>query len=544
MLKAIKKKLRNSWNTKNPNTDLYFFLIIFTVLLGLLLRLHSIEFGLPHSFHADEPEIVELAIKYTYELRKILANNNSYRLIPISFVYGMFPTYVLTLFTMAFSKTANLIGLALEKMDIYVFLRTVTALTSLIIIPAVIGLYKAIFKERKGWEVLLLTFLVSFNWKFIVHAHYVNTDIYLAVLLSLASFFLIKYFYNPEKSLHVILSGITFGLCFGTKITALVSLPWFLYIFLAKKDYRSFFAFLFLSYIAFALSNPFSLIFAQDFVFRILEMRIKEAGIVFDSVNLNSLKYFNALIFITTPLIFVFSLYGKLAALLHIKNKEKIPHFFLIGQVLTYLLFFSFNAREVTRWLLPIIPFVLIYAVEGISKTLDTLGKKEHLKRVLLFSGLILGLFHYLYYPLLLVKQFNRHTPKSAAYEWIQDNLPPKANKLAITEEGLDPLNKLQDILVIRPKVYTTENAQFDFPPSPIGYDYVILSSKPMQNYKRKEVQENYPYYAKAWEDFEYTVTSSELFILKKEFVLPKPNLAHLSDVYIYESTQPSFREN
>ena len=55
--------------------------------LGLFFRLYHIEFGLPHSFYADEPEIAEPAIKYTYEFKDVVTNNNFYKLIPVSFVY-------------------------------------------------------------------------------------------------------------------------------------------------------------------------------------------------------------------------------------------------------------------------------------------------------------------------------------------------------------------------------------------------------------------------------------------------------------------------
>jgi len=43
--------------------------ILGIIIFGLYFRLHAINFGLPHCFHADEPEIVELAVKYTYQIR-------------------------------------------------------------------------------------------------------------------------------------------------------------------------------------------------------------------------------------------------------------------------------------------------------------------------------------------------------------------------------------------------------------------------------------------------------------------------------------------
>jgi hypothetical protein len=101
------------------------------LILGTLFRLHHIEFGLPQSFYADEPELAEPAIKYTYEIRDVLKNNNWYKLIPISYVYGTLPTYVYTMLVMGFSKFNGLLNLPFEKMDVYVFLRSFTALLSL-----------------------------------------------------------------------------------------------------------------------------------------------------------------------------------------------------------------------------------------------------------------------------------------------------------------------------------------------------------------------------------------------------------------------------
>ncbi|MBD3365865.1 phospholipid carrier-dependent glycosyltransferase [candidate division WWE3 bacterium] len=549
--------------SKFKNKQLLFWLTAAIIVLsGTYLRLHAINFGLPHSFHADEPEIVELAVKYTYQIRNIMSKKEFYRLIPISFVYGMFPTYILTLATMSFSKGANLLNFAFEKQAIYVFLRSLTALTSLSIIPIALLIYKNLFNKKVSkLEALGLIFLTSLNWKLIVHSHYVNMDIFLTLLINGVFLTYILYFRDPKKSLWVILSGILFGFAVGTKITAVLSLPWLIYIYAKQKDWRSLFAFLFLSYIGFAISNPFSLIFAHDFAYRIFEMQAKEAGMVFDSVNLDTLKYLKSLIFISTPLVFLISLYGNLVTFVRSKRKEKKDialHIFLTGNILTYLLFFSLNAREVGRWLLPILPLVLVYAAKGIvevgkrhlfphvSPARSGLQKcvQKNLFPLLSTITILAGGTLYLKNPLLLLKQFNRHTPKSESYEWARDNLPESANKLAITEEGLDPLNKLQGIRVIRPIVYTTENAQFDFPPDPIGYDYVILSSKPMNNYKREEVQEKYPFYSERWEEFETTVKNPEKFQLIKEFTLPKPNLVNLSDVHIYENKCLTTKKN
>lgn len=507
----------------------YTLIIITFSIIGIFLRLYNISFGLPHSFYADEPEVVELAVKYTFELKSIIKANDYYKLIPISFVYGTFPAYANTLATMIFSKFSNMVGINFDKTDIYIFLRSLNGMLTMII-PAVIALmHKDLFKSKVG---ALITFaFLSLNWKFIVHAHYVNPDATLAILLAVAFYIAYLYSNNPNKSALTVLLGVFYGLAVGSKITALISLPTFLYLFYKNKDIRGAVAFMFIIFGTFIVSNPFSLILANRFAFRIFGMFSKEGGMVFDSVNYSYLKYIQATIFISTPLVILFSLYGKFKSLTLGKNKSF--HTFLILNIAIYLIFFSLQSRRVDRWMLPIIPLVIMYGAYGI----EVLRSKINLAAYSLII-VILSL-SYLYYPYLLTQQFKKDTPKSASYIWARDNLDPGTNKLAYTEEGLDPLNKLLGMRVIKVEVYSTENAQFMMPEDPTGYNYVFISSRPMENYKRIPVKEKYPFYYIKWRNFENTLNDETQFKLIKDFTLPKPNLIPLSDVYVYENLNP-----
>lgn len=498
------------------------FITLFSV-FGLLLRFWHNDFGLPHSFYADEPELAELAIKYTFELRSILSNNEWYKLIPISYVYGTFPTYVLTLFTIIFSKTLGLLGITFSKMDIYVYLRTLTGIFSFLIVPTIYYLYLKLFKDMFG--ALFSFFLLAFNWRLIVHSHYVNADIFITILLSLS--FLTMYLYKTGKkdTLYTILSGILFGLAVGTKITVLLTLPLYWYLFIKKKDIRGLVAFSFIIFGAFMLSNPFSIIYANDFVFRIYTMLFKEAGLVFDSVDLNPFKYVIALSWISTLPVLLLSVFGIYKT--YRGGKDKSFHIFLLGNVILYLIFYSLQSRRVDRWLLPILPLIILYASFGISS----------IKKKLNFFGNLLVFGYYLYFPILLLTQFQQNTPKSSAYLWMRENTiidDPTIKTLVYTEEGLDPMNKLPYSKVYQYNVYEGDGAHLFLPDDPYLYNYVILSSRPMENYKRVPVGDKYPEYHKAWESFENEVTNN--FELIQSFELSKPNLIPLSDVYIYEN--------
>ena len=503
--------------------------LILIITAGLFLRLYHIEFGLPHSFHADEPEIVEPAIKYTYEIRSIVANNDYYKLIPISFVYGTFPTYINTVFTMFFSKVMNLMGFGFEKWHIYVFLRNLNALGSILVVWASYKLYKKMFEDSSG--AIIVAFLASLSWIFIVHAHYVNADLIQTILLTLAYLTTYSYYKTTYDSKYTFLTGILLGLALGTKITTLITIPIFLLVWLWKRDWKGFLAVTLFTFAAFLVTNPFSFIFSDSFVFRIYTMFTKEAGMVFDSVDSNPFKYLLAAIFTTTPLVLLTSLYGKLSVLK--KKEDFVFHLFLVGQVLIYIVFFSLQARRVDRWLLPILPIIFIYASYGLTELRFKINK--HVFQIIL----ALVVFSYLYYPTLLLKQFDRYTPKAQAYVWMQQNTDAHnllVKTLAYTEEGLDPINKLPFADVTKVPVYTDESAQYFVPEDPTKHKYVILASKPMQYYKKPEIKKAFPVYVEKWEQFEQTILDESKFKLVKEFVLHKPNLVNLSDVFIYEN--------
>ena len=111
--------------TKPDSQKTYIFVVLcFIILLGALFRFYHINFGLPHSFTADEPEIAEFAIYYTYQIKDIIKNTDYYKLIPQSYVYGQFPIYLFTVALIAFSKFSNTVGYLFDKTMLYVFMRS------------------------------------------------------------------------------------------------------------------------------------------------------------------------------------------------------------------------------------------------------------------------------------------------------------------------------------------------------------------------------------------------------------------------------------
>lgn len=524
--------LRKLFNKQN-----IFLLLI--ILIGFVFRIRHIEFGLPHSFHADEPEIAELAVKYTYELKAIIKNNDIYKLIPVSYVYGTVPAYFFTVFTMLYSKTSNILHISFDKASIYIFLRSLNSVLSLTLIPLIYFIFKERFKNTIDTEsktklyALLCALLVALNWKLIVFAHYLNVDIFLTIFLTTSYLLILKYTNSTSDTKYTVLLGIFVGLAFGTKVTALLGLPFYMLVFLYKKEPRNMFAFFFVIIATFIITNPFSIAFMHDFAYRVYTLTTKENGLVFDSVDLGYSKSIHALSYISTPVIFLLSVLGFIKVVFTMARTKRImiTDIFFIGVSLTYIIFYAFGTRRVDRWLLPISPIILVYATYGFYIIKQNLNTYIFIPIVLVIFG------YYSYFAYLTYIQFQKETPKSQAYIWAQKNLSKQSNKMVITEEGLDPMNKLPGTLVYKYNVYGSNNAQFFLAPSPIGYDYVIISSRPMQNYKNAVIRELYPFYYDSWKAFEDTLSDPSQFILIQRFELPKPNLNDLSDVYIYEAT-------
>jgi 4-amino-4-deoxy-L-arabinose transferase-like glycosyltransferase len=302
----------------------------------------------------------------------------------------------MTVSLMGFSKTLNLINISFDKTTIFIFLRIITVLISIGTILITTALAKKHLENSK--TVLIVLALMALNWKFIVLSHYTNADIVLALTL-LLSFYMFWLYDKNQTNKNLFLTAIFFGLAVGTKVTALLSLPLFLYVIWKKKDKYGLYGFVFSMAISFMISNPFSIIFFKDFGMRVLEMLSKEGGLVFDSADYSPFKYLVGLMQMVTPAVLVAAIYGAYRKIKHTQDKDF--DLFLVANVVLYLLFFSVQSRRVDRWLLPILPIVFIYAAVGLEYVYEILkDKKYQIGLAVLVGGI------YLINPILLLTQF------------------------------------------------------------------------------------------------------------------------------------------
>ena len=82
---------------------------------------------------------------------------------------------------------------------------------------------------------------------------------------------------------------------------------------------------------------------------------------------------------------------------------------------------------------MPILPIVMVFASYGVFELIGS--TRQFYKKLALAVFLMLTAGYYVYFPILLLNQFQRNTPKSAAYLWVQKNVPELSWKLVYTEE-------------------------------------------------------------------------------------------------------------
>ncbi|HPD74003.1 MAG TPA: phospholipid carrier-dependent glycosyltransferase [bacterium] len=523
-------------------------IITIAISTGLFIRLYKIDFGLPQIFIADETDIYDEVINFSLNYKFILRDGSINDFEPPTYVYGMFPTYFLTLCTMILNKTASIFNFHINYDFYHIYLRIITALFSLSIPIFSYFIYKEISETSRGSFIAFL--LVLFNWKLLVYSRYLNQDIYLTSLVTISLFFFIKYLKSNttrSKSLFLVLSSIAFGLATGTKITALITLPIIVGLIFIRKNIKDVLLFILGVILSFSISNPFSIINFQSFISRVISMKTREAGAVFSSVNLNPFKYFVGLSNILTLPIFIVGLITILVLSVSFyksiksKNIQKydLSHIFLIGNVFLYMLFFSLNKRLVERWVLPITPILIIYATYGIY-SITTFFNSKNKQNIIRFSLLFIFFIFYTIYLITFIKQLDIGDTRLLAYKWTNNFLNNPQNKdlkvLVYTNKGRDPFANIKNCDVQMFRVYESENTINFKPKDPKDYDIIITYSDMENNYKNSYVSEKYPHYVNSWINFENEINNPNNFLLLKSYKTTRLDLMGLSNIYIYQN--------
>lgn len=503
--------------------------VVILIIITLFLRLQHIDYGLPLSYFIDETDHSDPAIKYALNFKSQIIKGNLGFFKPETYVYGSFPLYAFSGAILIYKSATQLFSYIPSRADYEVLLRIITTLVSISIPVFTYLIYKKLF-NNKYYALLALIFCL-FNWKLWYHSIYINQDIYLTVCMCIALYFILLASDNSSKSkIYLLIAAFWYGAAFGTKITTLFSIPAFLIYFFFNKNIKQFVLFMGVALTSYFITNPFSIITFNDFLARLIQMNAREGGVVFGSVDMSPFKYIIDLGHISTWPILILGVLGFTYA-----NKSKVSKNFivLLGTYVFFFVFlFSTRPRNSERYLLPLIPIIIVfctYAIQALSEKFKTQTIQKYIFYLaisfIFLYNYILGLNVYL--------QMSVTKPVIAAYYWANSNIR-NSKILVYTEDGRNPFSKINGTKVYVYQLYVSKGAQYFYPQDPTNYDYIVLSSKPMQNFKRDYVVKTYHEYVNKWVDFENLVTKSNNFKLIKSFETSYGNPLNFSDIKIY----------
>jgi hypothetical protein len=315
------------------------------------------------------------------------------------------------------------------------------------------------------------------------------------------------------------------GLGVGTKITFLVVLIYPIFDLILKRYFKKLSISLTIVFFVYVITNPFTFIFPNEFIGRILEMRIKENGIVIDSYNTSIFKYPNSLIENLTALVVVL---GLVKIFKDYKEKKFDITAFII---LTFIVFFSFSSRLVDRWVLPVYPFLIINFLI-ITLTLQ----KKYFKEIVLGIVFFITLGNFIQTNIELSLDSNM---KKSYLDFKDKYFQKEKSVYLVTERGLNPFYDFSKKGMLysqaRLNLYVSEGGFESFPENPSNFDYIVFSSKVRSYYLNPYITKINPDYPIKWESFFRELLNPDKFELVSFYGSDTKSLINQENILIFK---------
>lgn len=409
--------------------------IFFIIVLGFILRIWGINFGLPFYLHQDEPIVVNHAFAYGAG-----DFNPHFFIIPPLCSYILFACYAILFIigklTCLFGGTEDFALLFISNPSVfYVIGRIILG-----VIPATISIYLVYFLYKKLFSdrgACFAAAIYSFSFLTVVNGHYAYLDNLMVLFVLLAFLFLIKMIEKPILK-NYLFSAIFIGLAASTKYNAILLLVSFYvaHLMVIKEhkfskinfilDRRLWIACLFII-TTFALTNPFSIL-DWNLFFASITGKIRHTYIGWS----HHIKY--SLFEGVGPVLTVIGIAGLFVMFL--KEKKAKIILFLSFPVLFYV-HLVFCSQAFSRYVLPLIPFISIGAAYFIYVVLFRNNNKRSADVFVLFLSCIL-VISTLIKAIKADMLFSGPDTRSVSANWIMKNLP-QGTKIAVDHTSFRP---------------------------------------------------------------------------------------------------------
>lgn len=381
-------------------------LLFLIVVLGVCLRMYGVDFGLPALYHADEPIVVNHALGYgTGDF------NPHFFKIPPLLSYMLFALYGIHFaagrvagifnsaddFAVSFLQDPTAMYL-IGRLFSGVFFATLT-------IIAVYVLAKRLFSKRAG---ILAAFFLSVAFLHVQNSHYIYVDIpmvFFLVLTCISALAILKK-NTPKK---YIIAGILAGIAAAMKYNAALVFVVIASVAVFNRNVlalKGIFVSLCAMAITFIFLNPFSLLDLKFF----LSSLFSQAGAEYPAGLLYHITY-SLREGIGSWLLGA----GFLGIALSALKKRKQDLAILTFPIVFYLVLAVFSQPH-ERYVLPIVPFLLVYAAGLLDRTLKN--------TVVVFIVAVVLAIPTLQKSLHSDYLFSRQDTRSLAKAWIEKNIP------------------------------------------------------------------------------------------------------------------------
>ena len=369
-----RKTVKSSTSVGKPKVKGFFseHIILFLLLsLGLFLRVWNIGWGLPEIYEEATP-LVKAWKMWNWGVAGMEFN-------PHFFNYPALTFYL----HLALQGINYLVG---HLLGIYASIDTFAASLSTIVIPArlmtslfdigtVITVYLLALEAANRRVALVAAALVAINPLLVAQAHYITVDTPLTFFVTLSLLFIFRVAREGDRRSYL-LAGLCIGLATATKYTGAFLLVVLVAVHLQRsesftKALRSLMSIPLLSSIALAasvffLTNPYIIVsfdeFLRDFSFEQYHVGYGHLGI---DTSQSTLSYY---LFDVLPAGLGWGLYSIFlaTALTFIRQKEK-RYYVLFFFPLLYLAIVSSWQMRAERYVLPIIPIIIVIAAIGVT---------------------------------------------------------------------------------------------------------------------------------------------------------------------------------
>jgi hypothetical protein len=396
--------------------------------VGFALRVIGIQFGLPHLYHADEPIVVNHALAFgTGDMNPHFFNIPPLVSYLLFFCYGV--GYLAGRGAGFFQGVGDFEAAFLsDPSGFYLFARV--AFGALLGTLSIYLLYEVVRKHFSKELALLTSFFFAVAFLHVRDSHYVYSDIPLLFVLIASMFPILRIVEGENRWKDNLAAGALLGVAVATKYNGIfIVVPFLVATLLTSKREKRILKWIAagaVSVVMYSLLNPFTWF---DFNFFIQEIREQAAAA-------GGGKWAHHLIYSLNggvgPFLLATGLLGLAGGLLTRERKRLVIASFLVG----YYLVLGFKSQPYDRYVLPLIPFLLIFSADFILALTQRVPRS--LQRATLVFLACLVSFPSLGKAVLLDRVLSAQDVRTEAKGWVEQMIPP-GSKLALDWEFYMP---------------------------------------------------------------------------------------------------------